>query len=285
MLEAHADTITRLGVDLEYPSVVRVYDYLLGGSANWAIDRAFGDLVVKQFPEMRNIARANRMFLSRAVRHLASRGVRQFLDIGSGVLSWGNTHQVADAINPDSRVVYVDNEPVVVAHAEVLLDEDGDLNRHAVICADLQYPDELWNDVLTTGIIRSDEPVAVLMSHVLQVFQPKSDGTDIAARSVARYRELLPVGSYLSISHVTNERIPRELLPKLANIKYLCETHCRFEMFCRSRKAIEALLGEFEILPPGMAWAPEWRPDPAASDPFVTPNHAVVWAGVGRKVR
>jgi hypothetical protein len=287
VLHAQSYAIAEPLVDLRHPSVVRVYDFLLGGSANWAIDREFGERVLRQFPEMGSIARANRMFLSRVVRHLARRGVRQFLDIGSGVLSRGNTHQIAEQVASDCRVVYVDNEPVVVAHAEVLLDEEGDPDRHAVICANLQCPDQLWQDAFATGILDPKQPVAVLMSSVLHVFGLEPDGTDIAAQSLARYRELLPVGSYLGISHVTDEGIPPDLAPKLLELKHLCDAYRGFKVYCRSPWAIEALFGDFELVQPGLVWTPQWHPEEAdAPIPYaVTPNYAAVRAGVGQKVR
>lgn len=286
MLQAQTHAFAGPGVDLTHPSVVRVYDYLLGGSANWSIDREFGERVLRQFPEMRKIALANRMFLSRVVRCLARRGVRQFLDIGSGVLSRDNTHQIANKITSDSRVIYVDNEPVVVAHAEVLLDEEGDPDRHAVICADLQRPDDLWQEALATGLLALDEPVAVLMSSVLHVFKPEPDGTDLAARSVARYRELLPAGSYLGISHVTDEGVPDELAPKLLDLRHLCDAYRGFNVYCRSPEAIRALFGDFTLLEPDLVWTPQWHPEEAdAPIPFAkTPHYAAVMAGVGQKI-
>lgn len=285
MLEAQSHPIASPGVDLEHPSVARVYDYLLGGTANWAIDRDFGQRALQQFPLLGDIALANRMFLNRVVRHLARRGVRQFLDIGPVVPTAGSTHQVADEIAPDSRVVYADNEPVAVAHAEVLLDQEGDPDRHAVINASLHDPDELWHEALATRILDPDEPIAVLMIAVLHVFQPGPDGADIGARTVARYRELLSGGSYLGISHVTDEGVPPELAPKLAKLKQLCDD-ANSRVICRRQSEINALFGDFEVLDPGVVWIPEWRPEedpPGRTITFETPNHAVIWAGVGRK--
>jgi hypothetical protein len=225
------------------------------------------------------------MFVNRVVRHLARIGVRQFLDIGSGILSEGNTHQIADEISTDCRVVYVDNEPVAVAHAEVLLDEEGDPDRHAIVQHDLRCPDALWDEALATGILDLRRPIAVLMFSVLHVFQPGPDGNDIGARSVARYRELLPVGSYLGISHLTNDGVPRELAPKLAEFKELCDYWGGSRFYCRTHAEIKALLGDFELVPPGMVWTPQWHPEEPTSRAvsFAAPNHSVVLAGVGRK--
>src|SRR5437762_14282405 len=146
------------GVDLEHPSVARIYDWYLGGTANWAIDREFGKKVLATFPAGMYCARANRAFLHRAVRHLVARGVRQFVDIGSGVPTMGNVHQVADEVAPDSRVVYIDHEPVAVAHSQLLLEEYGDPARHAAINADLRNPYRVWQRVIETGVSDHDEP-------------------------------------------------------------------------------------------------------------------------------
>jgi hypothetical protein len=271
------------GVDLDHPSVARVYDYLLGGTANWAIDRDFARRAREEFPLLPDITLANRMFLKRVVRHLADkRDIRQFLDIGPVVPAAGSTHMVADEIARDCRVVYADSDPVSVAHAEVLLDQEGDPRRHAVINADLHDPDKLWHEAYTTGILDPDQPVAVLMIAVLHVAHPGSDG----ARTVARYRELLPAGSYLGISHVTDEGVPPELTRRLARLKRLCE-EANNPVVCRRHAEIQELFGDFEILEPGMAWTPQWHPEEADPDdpaiPLETPSHAVIWAGVGHK--
>jgi hypothetical protein len=272
-------------VDLERPSVARVYDYLLGGASNWAIDRVFAQRILRKFPLFKDIARANRMFVNRVVRHLARLGVRQFLDVGSGIFSTGNTHQVLDEVATGTRVIYVDNEPMTVAHAEVLLEEVGDRRRHAILQADLRRPDALWSDALDTGLLDLDEPVAVLMFSVLHVIEPAPDGDDMAARSIARYRDLLPAGSYLGISHVTDEGIPDELRPKLRTLKELCDLSCASKVYCRSRASIDAFLGDFKRIEPGMVWTPAWHPE-AEPDPvrLASPGHAVVWAGVGQKL-
>jgi hypothetical protein len=282
--EVETPTITVPSLDLDHPSVARVYDYLLGGSSNWHVDREFTHRLLDQFSLFKQIALANRMFVNRVVKYLARRGVRQFLDIGSGILSMGNTHQVADEIAADCRVIYVDNEPVTVAHAELLLDEVGDPRRHAIVQADLRHPNDLWEAAMATGIFDADQPIAVLMFSVLHVIEPAPDGDDIGAQSVARYRELLPTGSYLGISHVTNEGIPDELVPKLVDLKDLCDKCCASTVHCRSRAAIEALLGDFKRVDPGMVWTPEWHPEEGCGVPLPSPSHAVVWAGVGQKL-
>ncbi|HEY0448429.1 SAM-dependent methyltransferase [Actinophytocola sp.] len=287
MPEPKSEPVPPKGVDLTRPSVARVYDFYLGGTANWAIDREFGERVIEKFPLVRNIALANRLFLNRVVRHLTRRGVRQFLDIGAGVPTAGSTHQVADEVAPDTRVVYVDNEPVAVAHGELLLDKEGDPARHAVIHADLRDPDGLWRDAVATGILDPDEPVALLLIAVLHVFQPGPDGTDMSQQALARYRELLPPGSYLAISHVTEEDIPPEPRAGLAGLKRMYDTSSSSKAIWRTKAEIGGMFGDFALIDPGMVWTPQWHPEETGPNArpitFDTPSHAVIWAGVGRK--
>jgi len=279
-------------VDLDRPSVARVYDYYLGGTTNWAIDRAFGNRVLRRFPLMSDIARSNQSFLDRVVRHLVKLGVRQFLDVGSGALTRGNTHQVADALarssgrEPDVKVVYADLDPVAVAHAELLVSRDGDPRRHAVIEADLRSPEDLWQQALDTGVIDPEQPVALLLIAVLHVHQPNADGVDIGPESAVRLRARLPAGSYVAISHMTDEGVPDEVGERLAEIKRMYDTWSSSNLIWRSRAAIAQMLSGLRLLEPGWTWTPAWHPDETTSTAsptaFPSPSHAGVWAGVGR---
>jgi hypothetical protein len=270
------------GVDLLHPSATRVYDFLLGGSGHWSVDRSFGRRVLNEFPEFQDIARANRQFVHRVVRHLAGQGVKQFLDIGSGVLSGANTHQIADEVARDTKVVYVDREPVAVAHAEILLDEEGDPERHAVVDADLREPENLWEQAFATHVLDQKQPVAVLMFSVLHTLRPEPGDDDPAAKLMTRYRRLLTPGSYLGISHITSEGTPTELPAKLAGLRELYKDVRSERTYCRPRAAINALLGDFDVLDPGMVWIPDWHPEPTDVR-FPGANHSAVWAGVGQK--
>jgi hypothetical protein len=282
------------GVDVERPSVARVYDYYLGGSANWAIDREFGARVLQKFPLLRNVAIANRLYLNRLVRHLTKQGIRQFLDVGAGMPTVGNTHQIADELavtlgrTPDAHVVYVDNEPIAVAHAEILLEKEGNADRHGVINADLREPDDLWRRAMATGLLNPDEPIALLLIAVLHVHQPGPDGTDIGPASVARLRQRLPAGSYLGMSHITDEGVPPDVGEKLVELKRMYDTSSSSNAIWRSHKDIEAMLGDFEVVEPGWTWLTEWHPEETGPTvrpiAFPTPNHAVGWAGVGKKL-
>lgn len=274
------------GVDLERPNVARVYDWLLGGTSNWAIDREFGAKVVAGFPLLKSAARANRLFLHRAVRHLVRLGVRQFIDIGSGIPTMGNTHEIADEVAPDSRVVYVDNEPVAIAHSQVLLERHGDLQRHAVVRGDMREPYELWDRVQETGVIDFTEPVALLLVALLHIQQPDKTGTDIGPWAVDQYRQLLSSGSYLAISHITDDGVPPGFDEMMVELKRMYDTSSS-PMVWRSHQQIRAMLGDFTLVEPGMTWTPLWHPEnsgPGAPEVvFGTPEESIVWAGIGRK--
>lgn len=273
--------------DLSKPSVARVYDYYLGGGANWAIDRAFGESVLEKYPLLRPIAINNRLFLHRAVRRLVSQGVHQFIDIGSGVPTMGNTHSVADEVEPGSRVVYADHEPVAVAHSQVLLESDGDADRHAVINADFRNPDKLWQRAIETGVLDLEEPIAVLLIAVLHVQQLGPEGTDISPQVMARYRELLPPGSYLAISQITDDGVLPEMDAKLVGIKEMYDRSSS-PVIWRSQDEIQSFFGDFEMLAPGMTWTSEWHPEDRSPNytpdlDLAAPEEAAIWAGVGRK--
>lgn len=275
------------GVDLSHPSVARVYDYYLGGTANWAIDRRFGSAVLEKFPMLRDIAVANRQFLHRVVQHLVDLGVKQFIDVGSGVPTVGPTHIVAGYSDPDStRVVYVDNEPVAVAHSQILLAEDGDPRRHQAILADLRDPDALWTAIEDTQVIDFSEPVALLMIAVLHVQQQDEAGTDRGAELVARYREKLPRGSYLALSHITDDGVPDYFQDRLVKLKEMYDVSSS-PVIWRSHDDIRSLFGDFTFVDPDLSWTPEWHPEIAEytsrKTNFKTVNESVILAGLARK--
>jgi hypothetical protein len=276
-----------MSVDLDRPSVARVYDYYLGGHTNGAVDREFGDHVLASFPLLRPIARANRQFLFRVVRQLMRRGIRQFVDLGAGVPTMDHTHAVAEAYDPGSaRVVYADNDPVAVAHSRILLEQEGDRRRHAAINGDIRTPHRLWQQVLDTGLIDLGQPVALLMIAVLHVRQRDQRGDDIGAEIVARFRELLPRGSYLAISHITDEGVPADIADRLVQLKIMYDT-AGSPVIWRTRGQIAELFGDFQLIEPGLTWTPSWHPEETGSSlqgvTFDQPNESVIFAGVGRK--
>ncbi|SDX31431.1 S-adenosyl methyltransferase [Saccharopolyspora shandongensis] len=286
MSERDEDIDAPRGIDLESPSVARVYDYFLGGCTNWAIDRAFGDMILQGFPVLRDIAVANRLFMHRVVRHLVRLGVRQIVDVGSGAPTMGAAHQVAQELDSEVNVVYIDRDPIAVAHSRLLLDQTGDPRRHVAIEADLREPDRLWQKMLATELVDPDEPIALLLIAVLHIQQFDKNGSEIGPEAVARYRELLPTGSFLAVSHITDDGVPEEIFSKLVALRCRCASSSS-PMIWRSRDDIGALLGNFTHLSPGMCWTPLWYPEATDSlsqdSPFTSPSESATWAGVGHK--
>lgn len=284
MLHAQSDVFPSVGFDLRRPSSTRISNYLIGGTANWAVDREFVRRALDSFPALREVVRANRLFLSRAVRYLADVGVRQFIDVGGGAPTLHNTHRVAETVSPDCRVVYVENDPVAAAHAELQLDQDGDPYRWVVVQADLRHADELWDRAEDTLLIDPEEPVALLVASSLNTFQAGTCGDELESSGLARYRDLVPPGSYLVLSHVTDDGVPREMVDRLAELRSLYDRSCTSRLGRRSRAEFAGFFGDFELVEPGIAWTPDWRPDGEPSG-FATAAESVVLAGVGRKPR
>jgi hypothetical protein len=257
-------------VDLSRPSVARVYDYFLGGSHNFAVDRQMADQLTTLVPDIRIIMRANRAFLRRAVRYLSDAGITQFLDIGSGIPTVGNVHEVAHQANPSARVVYVDVDPVAVSHSRAML--EGFPNT-AIVRADARSPKDILSAPEVTRMINFDEPVALLLFALLH-FISDADG---AAEAMAQLREAVVPGSFLAISHVTHEGRPavarqaEEIYQSRANQGVL-----------RSHAEITRFFGDFTLVEPGLVYLPLWRPD-SPSDVDGSPERYTTYAGVGRK--
>lgn len=279
------------GIDLSHPSVARIYDYYLGGTTNWEIDRQFADRLLGDFPILKSIARANRMFLHRVVRYLVKQGIRQFVDIGSGVPTMGHAHEVAEDLAPgEVRVAYVDYEPVAVAHSRSLLRDQGDPERHTAIHADMRDPDRLWAQIQDTGIIDVDQPVALLLIAVLHVQQPPAPDSgsteDLGPSLVARYRELLAPGSYLALSHGTDDGVPPYFKEMLTRLKTSYDSSSS-PIIWRNREQIAQFFGDFTLIEPGVVWTPEWHPEVAgdhdATAILNSPNESLLLAGAARK--
>ncbi|HVV20037.1 MAG TPA: SAM-dependent methyltransferase [Pseudonocardiaceae bacterium] len=261
-----------LGIDIDRPSAARVYDYYLGGSSNFAVDRELARRVAAAIPWVNETARNNRAFLRRAVRFCINAGIRQFLDIGSGTPTVGNVHEIAQRAEPSSRVVYVDNEPVAVAHAELHLEQEHN-DRATIVQADLRNPEIIFDDPRTKRLIDFDEPVAVLMVAILH-FIPDSDGPlDV----IGRYRQRMAPGSYLAISHVTDDVHP-EKIQKLVDV-YQDSSN---PVTTRSKQRVAELFTGFDMVEPGIVWTPEWRPE-TPEQVGENPESSVIYAGVGRR--
>ena len=264
------------GVDVSVPNLARVYDYLLGGKDNFAADREAAAVALRTVPQMRWLAQANRRFLSRAVRFCAQAGIRQFLDIGTGLPTQDNVHQVAQRSDPGAHVVYVDNDSVVVSHGRALLAED---QRTAVIEGDLLRPEEILSSDRLHTLVDLSQPVALLIVAVLH-FIPDDAGP---AAAVARLRDALAPGSFLVLSHtefppdhaVGTERLSEET-------RALGQTYRGRPMGpARSRAEIGEFFGDFELLEPGVTEVWNWRPD---EESVINPSEVLTMVGgVARK--
>lgn len=239
-------------VETDRPSAARIYDYYLGGSHNFAIDREFAKRAIELWPQLPQIMRENRAFLNRAVRYLVGQGITQFLDLGSGIPTVGNVHEVAQGENPDARVVYVDTDPVAVTLSRSLL---AGVTGTEIVQADLRDVESVLAAVEARHLLDLTAPTAVLMVAVLH-FVPDSDDP---AGIVARYRSALAPGSYLALSHATQEGEPGQADPHMALYAKIGTP-----MTMRSRAQVEAIIDGFEPVPPGVVFFPQWRPDPGA---------------------
>ncbi|HWG27830.1 SAM-dependent methyltransferase [Actinospica sp.] len=261
------------GVEIEKPSTARMYDFYLGGSHNFAADRQLAARTIEAWPDVPHLCQANRAFLRRSVTHLASLGVDQFLDLGSGIPTAGNVHEVVHAINPDARVVYVDADPVAIAHSKALL---AQVPEAAAVYADLRDPDAVLDSPEVAGFLDLARPVALLMFAALP-FVPDSDDP---AGIVAAYRDKTAPGSYLALSHGTGDYRP-EAVRRVEDV-YTQASHA---MRLRSRDDISALMDGYELLDPGLVDIILWRPDPQSPpDPLggdVT--RYSMFAAVGRR--
>ncbi|MDI5980250.1 SAM-dependent methyltransferase [Amycolatopsis magusensis] len=248
----------RLGDSIDKVSVGRVYDYLLGGSHNYAADRAFADEQMKALPDIRRFARSNRAFLGRAVRYAVDSGIRQFVDIGSGLPTQGNVHEVAEEAAPgECRVVYIDNEPIAQAHAEILLERTADPERHRAIDADFFDGPQLWRRVRNTGLIDETQPIALLVVALLH-FMPDETKPHEVLRG---YIDRLPPGSMVALSHIHVD--PKDAATIAAGDKvaaaYRKQTNS--PAVPRPRPDIEAFFDGLELTEPGLVWLPQWQPD------------------------
>ena len=262
--------VKRRGVDANTPNVARIYDYWLGGKDNFAADRTAAERLSEIVPEARAAARANREFLSRAVRFLAEAGIRQFIDLGTGLPTQANVHEVAHQVDPGARVVYVDYDPVVIVHGQALLQAD---DATVMIDADVREPEKILEHHELRAMIDFDEPVAVLMVGIMHFITDAED----PYRIVARFRDAMVPGGYVAICHVTGDPRPSAVAPVT---EVYNETTS--PMTPRSRDQVLRLFGGFDLVEPGLVYAPEWRAEwtgEQAADPVTS----FVFAGVGRK--
>lgn len=259
------------GVDTRRANTARVYDYLLGGTHNFLADQDVARTLIAVEPSMREHLRANRDFVGRAVRFMASEGVRHFLDIGSGIPTEGNVHEIAQRAAPGSKVLYVDSDPVAVAHSEAMLYRNDDA---ASIQGDLREPGKILASETTRRLIDFARPVGVILGAVLH-FIPD---TDQARRIVRTLTSDLAAGSYLAISHGTSEGNPKVTTA----LETVYNRNVTTQITGRTRAEILGFFDGLDLLEPGLVTLPHWRPDP----PGVPENADKLWgilAGVARQ--
>jgi SAM-dependent methyltransferase len=258
-------------IDRSVPNGARIYDYMLGGKDHFAVDRAAAEQMVAANPAAPRTARANRAFLGRAVRFLAEEaGIRQFLDLGTGLPTQHNVHQVAQVVIPDARVVYVDYDPIVVVHGRALL---ATTDTVTVVEGDLRRPDEILAHPETRRLIDFDEPMAVLLVAILHFIPDEDDPAGI----VARLRDAMAPGSHLVVSHTANES-PDEVMAAAQQGFRLAGA----PLTPRTRAGIGRFFDGFDLVEPGLVEVSQWRPEtPAATAP---PTSAwTIVGGVARK--
>lgn len=259
-------------IDTSKPHPARMYDAYLGGKDNYPADREAVRQILRDYPEVRPSALANRAFLQRAVRFLAAEaGIRQFIDIGTGIPSAGNVHDVAGEAAPGARVVYVDNDPIVNVHANALLTGSG---TTGIVLADLRDPGAIMAHPKVRGLIDFTEPVALLLVAILHFITDEEDPAGI----VATLRDALPDGSYLALSHGTADFHPPGATSRAASA-YMKATA---PLTLRTFEQISAFFDGLVLMEPGLVQAPLWRPDGKPPRPKDLAKIGI-YAGVGRK--
>jgi hypothetical protein len=270
------DEVVPPGIDITKPSIARVYDYFIGGKDNFAVARMVAERSLEFVPDAKEAGRACRAFLGRAVRYLAGEaGIRQFLDIGSGLPTNANVHQVAHETNPTARVVYVDNDPMVLVHGRVLL---ADEETTTVIQGDIREPEEILRHPVVGEYLDFTQPVGLLLMSILHHVND-NEGPDRIARVL---RDALPSGSHIAIIHLWD---PREEHPDISAKVHEAERVFNETMGTgrwRTRDEIRAYLGDFELIEPGLVPLAEWRPVPGETNEQKDSYYTML-AGVARK--
>ena len=255
--------------DTSTAHIARVYDYWLGGKDNFAADREAGDEAYVAYPDMPSSVRANRAFLRRAVRFMAESGIRQFLDVGTGLPSANNTHEVAQSISSDCRVLYVDNDPMVLAHAHALLVSERQSST-AYLDADARDSEKILRGA--ARMFDMSQPVGVMLIAILHLVDDEDDPRQI----VTRLMEAVPPGSYLAISHVPSDmQASMGVVAAAKRVNRLMTQRIN----PRSRAVVTQFFDGLELLPPGVVPIQEWRPDTAEE----AAARAAMWGGVARK--
>ncbi|MGH3816112.1 MAG: SAM-dependent methyltransferase [Pseudonocardiaceae bacterium] len=259
------------GVDVTVPNAARVYDYWLDGAHNFAADREMANKIQQVLPGIRDVVRIQRSFLRRVVLFMVGSGIRQFLDIGSGIPTVGNVHEIAQRADPECRIVYVDKEPVAVAHGELLLAGN---DRAAAIQANLCDVEAVLDHPQTQRLLHFDQPVGLLMLLVVHFVPDSSDPVGI----LARYRHRLTPGSYLALSHGTADGNPAGLTETVQQYKNTPEP-----VYLRSHQEVLCLFTGFELVEPGLVGCALWRPSGPGDISDSAEMNMIVYGGVGHK--
>ncbi|WP_280269964.1 SAM-dependent methyltransferase [Nocardia wallacei] len=269
------DPAAPIEIDTTVAHEARVYDYWLGGKDNYPADRALGDVIAGHIPTIKTMARANRAFLARSVRYLvADAGITQFLDIGTGIPAAGNTHEVAQRLDPGARIVYVDKDPIVLAHARALM-SGTPVGRTRFIHADLEDPRGILENPALTETLDLSEPVAIMLVAIMMYFRDADRPGDI----IATLLDAVPPGSYLVITHPTADFDAEAMAAVAASAE---ASGITFQP--RSHDDTLALFAGTELVEPGLVPVAAWRPDLTDGPTAVgDPHSAWYWSGIGRK--
>jgi hypothetical protein len=259
-------------VPIDRPNVARMYDYFLGGGHNFAVDREAAERLFAIFPDLPIVSQANRAFLRRAVQFLIDAGIQQFLDVGSGIPTAGNVHEVVRRADSDARVLYVDIDPVAVAHSRAILEN---VPNTMAIQSDARHPEDLLARADVRRMLDFSRPVAVLLVALLH-FVPEDA---VARHIVGALRDAIPSGSYIVISHATTERIEAGGRERVEQLYQSASSPFHF----RTREQIAALFEGFDMVEPGLVYIPLWRPESEDDLLVDEPHRSNGYGGVGRK--
>jgi hypothetical protein len=269
MIRMSEQNVAPGGIDTWTPNVARIYDYLLGGKDNFVADRQFSDQLLAAYPIVAWIARQNRAFVDRAVRYCAGQGVDQFLDVGSGLPTMDNVHEVARRVIPGAAVVYVDNDPVAFAHAAALLATSDGV---AALRGDAREPGKILAEVSGRGLIDLNRPLVVLLTAILHFIPDEDDPAGI----IEVFRDAMPSGSYLVLSHGAYDSVQEG--PVRAHAAGMFRG-ASSPLITRSRQDVAAMLAGLELVEPGLVAVTQWRP----AYPPEPQDRAYLYAAVGHK--
>lgn len=259
------------GVDLNQPSVARMYDYLLGGYHNFEIDRAIIERTKEIYPDVALAAQVGRAFLRRAVLHLLDLGITQFIDIGSGIPTVGHVHEILQEANIDGRVVYVDIEPVAIAHSNAIL---GNNPNTLAFLEDARHPQAIYDRIDESGVIDFDKPVALLFISLLHFIEDVDESREL----IAQYQSRLAPGSYLAFTYGTTEGTPPGIAEAFSKLSEASPT----KAYYRNHDEIFGIFEGLEFVEPGIVYTPLWHPE-SSEDIFLDqPERAFVYSGIAR---